>query len=151
MSDMDKVLIPTDNCIFCQIVKKDIPAKIVYEDEDILAFLDIEPNNPGHTLVIPKKHHQDLFDLPEDILSKLLPAIQKIAEGVRVAVSAPGINIRMNNGSEAGQIIYHAHIHIIPRFKDDGLQPWGHKKVIEAEMESLHKKIKDAIESKRAD
>jgi len=130
-----------ENCIFCQIVKKEIPAKIVYEDDDFLAFLDINPNNPGHTLVIPKVHHEDLFTLPEDVLQKLSLVIKKVALGVKQATKADGINLGMNNGSAAGQVIYHAHVHIIPRFKSDGLKHWPSQTVTEEEMSILQKEI----------
>lgn len=122
----------TDNninqdCIFCQIIKGDIPANKVYEDEDFIAILDIKPNNLGHSLIIPKEHHKNIFDLPDYLLAKLGKTVQIVASGVLKGTGATGINLGMNNGVTAGQLIHHAHLHIIPRFQGDGLIHWQQK------------------------
>ena len=109
------------DCVFCKIINNEIPANKIYEDDNFLAFLDIKPNNLGHTLLIPKDHHKNIFDLPDEILSKLGKSIQTIATGVLKGTEASGINIAMNNGETAGQIVWHTHIHIIPRFANDKL------------------------------
>lgn len=111
-----------ETCLFCQIVSGTIPSHKVYEDEDFIAILDIKPVSPGHTLLIPKKHHLDLFDLPDDLLVKLGPTLKKLADQVKTINKADGLNLAMNNGSAAGQIINHAHLHLIPRFNDDALK-----------------------------
>src|SRR3989344_1524369 len=102
------------NCVFCKIVNKEIPCMQIYEDADTFAFLSIKPIAPGHTLVIPKAHYTDIFSLPENQLHKIISLAQKTASVVKSAMQAEGINIGMNNGSAAGQEIFHVHFHIIP-------------------------------------
>lgn len=116
-----------NECIFCKIVKGEIPADKVYEDENFLAFLDIKPNNPGHALIIPKAHYENLYKIPDEVLSAIAPLIKKISIAVKKGTNADGINIGMNNDPAAGQIVPHAHFHIIPRFADDGLKHWQGK------------------------
>lgn len=132
-----------ENCIFCQIIAGEIPANKVYEDEDFIAFLNIKPNNLGHTLLVPKKHYKNIFDLPNKLLTKLGPHIQIIANAVLKGTGATGINVGMNNGETAGQLIWHAHIHIIPRHQNDGLVSWGHKdKLVSDDFKQMAEKIK---------
>ena len=116
-----------NECVFCKIVKGEIPADKIYEDNNFFAFLDINPNNPGHTLVIPKKHYENIYNLPDEILKNIAPLIKKIAIAVKNGVNADGINIIMNNDGAAGQIVPHAHFHVIPRFASDGLRHWPGK------------------------
>ncbi|MEM4312328.1 MAG: HIT family protein [Nitrososphaerales archaeon] len=110
-------------CIFCRIVKKEIPCHRVYEDDKVLAFLDINPLAKGHTLVIPKKHTYKLEDLEEEDAKALLMATYKLAPKVCSAMKSPASTIAINNGRESGQEIEHLHIHIIPRFRNDGGGP----------------------------
>ncbi|MFA4890132.1 MAG: HIT family protein [Candidatus Paceibacterota bacterium] len=112
------------SCVFCKIVKKEIPAEIVYEDENVLAFLDITPVNPGHVLLIPKEHYENLYEMPDALLAKMAPVIKKLAIAIKSAVNAEGINIGMNNDRPAGQLVFHAHFHIMPRFSTDGHTHW---------------------------
>lgn len=116
------------DCIFCKIINKEIQAEIIYENEDFLAMVDINPDNLGHSLLIPKKHSENIFTITPDVLSKLGIELQKISIAVKQAVSAEGININMNNEKAAGQIIFHTHFHIIPRFLNDGLENFKSKK-----------------------
>jgi histidine triad (HIT) family protein len=109
-------------CVFCQIAAKKIPAKIVYEDENSIAFLDINPANAGHTLLIPKQHFETLMDIPSEQFKELADALQRVAIGLVKAVQSQGLNILQNNREVAGQAMPHAHFHLIPRYKDDGLQ-----------------------------
>jgi len=110
-----------EETIFSKIIRHEIPADIVYEDADVIAFLDIRPNQPGHTLVVPRAYARNIFDIDEAQWNKLTEAVRKIAPAVRDAVHADGVNISMNNEPAAGQIVFHAHVHIIPRFnKDNG-------------------------------
>ena len=113
-----------DDCVFCKIIKGEIPADKIYENEDTFAFLDITPINPGHVLLISKKHYENLYDLPDELLSKMAPIIKKLAVAVKKGVNAEGINIGMNNERSAGQLVFHAHFHIIPRFPNDGHFHW---------------------------
>lgn len=130
------------SCIFCQIIKKQLPAAQVYEDSHVLAFLDINPINPGHTLVVPKIHCENLWDAPEEVLKDLASLLPKISKAVIEGVEAQGFNIGLNHGRAAGQIIFHLHFHIIPRFSGDGLLPWGHRKYQEEEIEQVAEKIR---------
>lgn len=130
-----------NDCVFCKIAAGEVPALKLFEDKDTLAFLDIGPVNPGHALVIPKKHFRNLFDTPDDILSELMPKIKRIATGVMEGSGAKGVVVSMNNEPTAGQIVFHAHFHIIPRFEGDGLRPWERKGVSAKEMERLARDI----------
>jgi histidine triad (HIT) family protein len=132
-------------CIFCKIVEGKIPSSKLYEDEHILSFLDIGPVNKGHALIIPKKHFVDLTEIPEKELKELIKVSQKIAIAVEKATNAQGFNIAMNNKPAAGQVVMHAHLHVIPRYKDDGLKLWPQGKYAEGEMEEYRKKISKLI------
>lgn len=112
------------DCIFCSIIDLKIPAHVVYEDEQFVGFLDITPVNPGHVLVIPKQHIESLHDMTNDIAANYLSVVQKVADAVKKACVADGINIMQNNGKAAGQSVFHMHFHIIPRFEDDGFELW---------------------------
>jgi histidine triad (HIT) family protein len=129
-------------CIFCKIAKKEIPSEtIVYENDKIMAFLDINPTNPGHTLVIPKEHYPNLLETPDDVLKELITAVRKVAKAVKEGVNADGINISINTEKAAGQIIFHTHVHIIPRFKHDGLKMWPQKPYQPGQAENIKKEI----------
>lgn len=104
------------NCLFCKISKGEIPSAKVYEDEHVFAFLDISQVTKGHTLVIPKKHHSDLFNLSPETAGTLFSSVPKIAASIKKAFSPVGLNIVNNNGEEAGQTVFHYHLHLIPRY-----------------------------------
>ena len=106
-------------CIFCNIKDRKAEAEIIFEDEHVLAFLDVQPVNYGHTLIIPKKHYDNFLTVPKDELSKLIRATQFIAGVVKRSLNADGFNVISNNGIPAGQSVYHFHFHIIPRFNND--------------------------------
>ena len=109
------------DCIFCKIINGEIPSAKVYEDEDVFAFLDISQVTKGHTLVIPKAHHANVYELPEDVAGKLFAVIPKITNAVKKAYNPIGLNLLNNNGEAAGQTVFHYHLHIIPRYgKGDG-------------------------------
>ncbi|WP_435319769.1 HIT family protein [Haloarchaeobius sp. TZWSO28] len=112
-----------DDCIFCQIIAGDIPSRTVYEDEHAFAFLDVNPLAPGHTLVIPKSHHETLNDLPADEGSAVFSALHDLVPRVEAAVDADGSTVAFNNGEAAGQEVPHVHAHIVPRFDGDGNGP----------------------------
>jgi histidine triad (HIT) family protein len=113
----------SEDCIFCQIVAGDIPGRTVYEDDTVLAFLDANPLSPGHTLVIPKAHHERLNDTPADVAAEVLSTLHELVPAVEAAVDAPASTVAFNNGEVAGQEVPHVHGHIIPRFDDDGGRP----------------------------
>ncbi len=104
-------------CVFCKIVRKEAPASIVYEDTDVLAFMDIRPVSEGHTLIIPKQHWIDVFDIPEELLASIYKITKKIAIAVKKVNKADGVSIVQQNGKAAGQDVFHLHIHVIPRFE----------------------------------
>lgn len=134
------------DCLFCKIIASEIPTTKVYEDEHTLAFLDIHPINIGHTLVIPKAHHANLYETPNETLAHLAVVIKKLSIAIKDAVHADGINIGMNNDPVAGQVIFHTHIHVIPRFSGDGLIHWhSARDYTEGEMEKISEKIKDTF------
>lgn len=111
-------------CIFCGIVQGRIPCAQVYETDTVLAFLDIAPVHPGHVLVIPKAHHPTIADLPTALGTDLFLAMQRVSGAILRAVNAAGLNVMMNNHRAAGQLVDHAHFHLIPRHENDGLQLW---------------------------
>jgi|LAHU01.1.fsa_nt_gb histidine triad (HIT) family protein len=118
-----------NNCIFCKIVKKEIPATIVYEDEHTLAFMDIGPIVKGHVLVIPKTHYDPLTETPDEIVAQLHTVAKRVAQAQIDGLGADGVNIMQNNGAAAGQEVPHIHVHVIPRFADDGHHwNWAAKK-----------------------
>jgi len=108
-------------CIFCKIAKGDIPAKKVFEDNETVAFLDINPANPGHSLVMPKKHSENIFDVAEGDLHKAMSVVKDIATKLKDNMNASGINVVQNNGRPAGQLVSHIHFHVIPRFPEDNV------------------------------
>jgi len=109
-----------NECIFCKIVNKDIPAYVVYESENFVAFLDIHPHAPGHTLVIPKKHFPNLKELPTEFGQELIKIIKETLQLLVEALKTTDFTIGINEGPLAGQAVLHLHIHLIPRFKNDG-------------------------------
>lgn len=139
---MNKEISEKENCIFCKIINGEIPSHKVYEDENTFAFLDINPVNIGHTLLVPKKHSQNIFDIETETLQKITPILKKLSLSIKEAVGADGINIISNNGGAAGQLVFHLHLHIIPRFSDDGLKHWHGKNYSKEEMSETTEKIK---------
>jgi histidine triad (HIT) family protein len=137
------------DCIFCKIVEGEVPSKKVYEDGHSFAFLDINPRNPGHTLVIPRNHVEDIFSIGEEDAAELMKAIRRVAIGVRKATGAKGITITQSNGQMAGQLVPHILFHIIPRTEAEkgigleGVLPV--KKQDEAAMDSMAKKISGSM------
>lgn len=113
-------MVDPKQCLFCRIVKGEIPAQKVYEDTETLAFLDINPRNPGHTLVIPKKHIETLMELPDRDIAAYFAAVKRVAVQVKEGTNAHGLSICQNNGSAAGQVVAHLHFHLIPRFLNEG-------------------------------
>ncbi len=130
--------------IFEKIVNREIPATIVYEDEDTLAFMDIGPIIKGHTLVIPKTCYNPVTETPDEVLAKLIRIAKRIAGAQMNALGADGVNIMQNNGAAAGQEVPHLHFHVIPRFENDGHHwNWNARHYDNpAEMEQLAEKIR---------
>lgn len=134
------------NTIFSKIISGSIPADKVYETEKVLAFLDILPSVKGHTLVIPKKQIRDIFELEGEDAKDLMEAIVKVSNAVKEATGAKGVNIISNNGSEAGQEVFHLHFHVIPRFKREEFPKLPHKSYeSEKEKANFAKNISDCV------
>ena len=133
------------DCIFCKIISGEIPAQRVYENEKSLAFLDIRPVNPGHTLVAPKKHFENLLDAPPDVLVAMMDATQKVAKAILLATGDESFNLGVNNGAVAGQVVFHLHLHIMPRHPNDGHHLWSGKEYQVGEAEKLAQKIRDSL------
>ena len=130
------------DCIFCKIVKGEIPSSKVYENDKFLAFLDIMPLNKGHTLVIPKKHYETVLDIPEEGLKEMSIIIQKITKALSLAIAPDGYNVFCNNKKAAGQEVPHLHFHIAPRFTNDGHTfKWSQGRYREGEMDIIREKI----------
>ena|SRR3989344_6194001 len=130
-----------DDCIFCKIVRGEISSTKVYEDEKTLAFLDITPVNIGHTLVIPKEHFQSIYEMPESLLAETMKTAKKISRAVK-KLPADGVNVTINNESAAGQVIFHFHVHVIPRLENDGFGLWhGRRPYQGGEMKKVAEKI----------
>lgn len=109
------------NCIFCKIINGEIPSAKVFENEHVLAFLDISQVTKGHTLVIPKQHHENIFDMNADTAKNLFEAVPQIANAIKNDLEPLGMNILQNSGKDAGQEVFHFHMHLIPRYgKGDG-------------------------------
>jgi histidine triad (HIT) family protein len=113
----------SESCVFCKIAQKEAPASTVYEDEKVIAFMSIQPIGVGHTLVVPKKHYENIYEIPEEDVAYLYRIVKKLTHAVKKAVDADGIRIVQNNGEAAGQVIFHLHVHIIPVSRD---RPWAH-------------------------
>lgn len=108
-----------ENCIFCKIASGDIPSYKLYEDDLFKVFLDLSPTSFGHALIIPKEHYKNLFELDEEIASKVFVLAKKIGTAMKNSLHCDGLNILQNNGESAGQTMFHFHVHLIPRYKDD--------------------------------
>jgi histidine triad (HIT) family protein len=133
------------DCLFCKIIAGEIPAEKIFENDKVLAFLDITPVNPGHTLVIPKAHRENLVDTEDGLLCEIILTVKKLAPIIAQAVGAEGYNLGVNSGTAAGQIIFHTHFHIMPRFSGDGHTHWSKKPYKEGEMAIVVEKIKQLM------
>jgi len=113
-----------DDCIFCAIVRGEIPSAKVYEDELTYAFLDLNPLTRGHSLVIPKEHHADILDIPKDLMAEVSKAAKLVAAAAKEGLAADGINLLHASGAAAEQSVFHFHIHVVPRYADDHIHPF---------------------------
>jgi len=135
-----------DDCIFCRMVAGRIPVARVYEDEIVLAFLDIGPISDGHTLVIPKQHFEKLHDCPPELLGQVASRLGRIAGAVAAAMNADGYNLLCNNGRAAGQLIEHLHFHIVPRNVGDGVfDRWPSYRYPQGKIEKIADKIRENL------
>ena len=135
------------DCIFCKIVAGDIPSRSVYEDKQVLAFMDIMPMVKGHTLVIPKAHYESLEDTPAEVLERVIRVVQRVAKAQTRGLGAEGVRIVQSNGAAAGQVVPHIHFHVVPRFGNDGVpRGWEQKRYDnDDEMDGYAAKIEAAL------
>lgn len=128
------------NCIFCKIANGEIPSATLYEDEDFRVILDLGPASRGHALILPKVHAEDIFSLPDETAAKAIVLAKKIAGILKEGLHADGINILQNNGTAAGQTVFHFHMHLIPRYQGDTVQvTWKQGTLTEEDKESILK------------
>jgi histidine triad (HIT) family protein len=135
-------------CIFCKIVRGQIPSAFVLQTDGAVAFMDINPVNRGHILVVPRAHHVDLTDIPEDLAAHVGSLLPRLCRAVKQATAAEGFNVIVNNGRVAGQTVFHGHWHIIPRWHDDAVRwPWPHVQYAGDELARLQSAIQRALEA----
>jgi len=134
-------------CIFCKIIDGEIPAVKVLDKELVIAFMDINPSNQGHMLVVPKRHAENIFEIPESDLEATVKAVKKCANAVKKALKAEGITVLQLNGKASDQIVPHFHIHIIPRWENDGLpiSNWEMKPGDMKEINDIARKVKEHL------
>lgn len=136
----------SQECLFCKIIAGEVPSQRIYEDEKTFAFLDIHPVNPGHTLIVPKKHSENLLDTDEQIVAAVMSTTQKVAQAVTTALRYKAFNIGINNGSDAGQVVFHLHVHMMPRHSKDGYTMWaGRKYPEEDDLKQIAEKIRQSM------
>ncbi|OGF30929.1 hypothetical protein A2533_03400 [Candidatus Falkowbacteria bacterium RIFOXYD2_FULL_35_9] len=134
------------DCLFCKIVKGEIPCYKVYENDSVMAFLDINPINPGHVLVIPKEHFVNIEKTTQKVWLEIMLAVKKIIPEVLVVSKAQAFNLNINNGKIAGQEVDHLHVHIMPRFENDGHVLFKGNKYKEGEVEKITEQLRNNLE-----
>lgn len=131
-----------DNCIFCKIAAGEIPSKTLYEDEEFRVILDLGPATRGHALILPKNHYANLYELPEDMAGNVMKLAKKMTSVMTEKLVCDGFNLVQNNGELAGQTVFHFHMHLIPRYKDDGqVLGWKALEATQEELEEIKKII----------
>ncbi len=136
---------PQDGCIFCRIVAGDAPAHRVYEDDEVLVFMDIRPVSEGHTLIIPKQHLENLFEATEDAMAAVARTSVRIANAIKAVFEPDGVFVAQTNGAAAGQTVFHYHLHLIPRWHGGNLQLHGRIEAAAAELGMLAGRVRDAL------
>jgi len=146
-------MVMNESCNFCRVVSGENPASIVYEDGNVLAFMDLYPANFGHTLVVPREHWENIYDIPEKVLSDLFAVVKRISVAVKKAVGAEGISVLQFNEGASGQSVMHFHVHVIPRFRGDAISkligamlgPTGFEKAAREDLDEIARKIKENL------
>ena len=135
-----------DDCIFCKIANGEIPSSTLYEDDDFRVFLDLGPASKGHALIVPKEHFDNLYELSDNVASKVLVLAKKMITKMTKALKCDGFNIVQNNNECAGQTVYHFHMHLIPRYKDDKVNVgWEPGSIDENGIDELKKLIEKEL------
>ncbi|MCQ2506554.1 MAG: HIT family protein [Lachnospiraceae bacterium] len=132
-----------DNCIFCKILRGEIPSTKLYEDENSMVILDISPAKKGHAILLAKEHAANLFELSDKSAEKILPVVKKVGQGIVKTLGCDGLNVLQNNGEASGQTVFHLHVHMIPRYKGDDVSiGWKPLSYEEGEMALMAENIK---------
>lgn len=134
-----------NECLFCKIINGEIPAEIVYEDAEVLAFLDLSPINPGHVLVIPREHTVDFLSASGETIRSMISVTQKVARAVVESLGYEGFNLGVNSGAVAGQVVPHLHFHVMPRKAGDGHELFVGTEYVEGEMVEVAEKIRKKL------
>lgn len=137
----------TTDCIFCKILDGSIPSQKIYETDDVLVFLDIRPLNPGHCLLIPKRHAENLLETSEQDIASIMAVVKKIAPLILKVVGSDAFNLSSNCGRAAGQIVFHTHFHLIPRLPADGYKHWQRQDDLHDDLPAMAEKIRKALEA----
>ena len=131
-----------DNCIFCKLANGDIPTNSIYEDDDFKVILDASPATKGHSLIIPKAHYKDIYEIDEELAGKAFKLAKKLTISMTEKLGCEGFNILQNNKEVAGQTVFHFHMHLIPRYKEGkSILTWGHEEFTSEEMEDICKSL----------
>lgn len=131
------------NCIFCKLASGEIPTATIYEDDDFRVILDLSPASKGHALIIPKEHYRNLYDLDDSLASKVMVLAKKMANKMTNVLGCSGFNIVQNNEEAAGQTVFHFHMHLIPRYENDGVGiGWNMGKLTDSVKEEILNKLK---------
>ncbi len=133
------------SCLFCKIIAGEIPCEKLYQDEYAVAFLDHKPINPGHTLVIPINHHKNILETPDETLMHMMSTVKKVAATFKEVLGTENLNIGVNTGADAGQVVFHTHIHVMPRHDGDGYKLWRGKDYEEGAAKILAEKMRKLL------
>lgn len=137
-----KTIMKDTNCIFCKIANGEIPSRTLYEDDDFRVILDLGPASKGHALILPKEHYANLYELPDRTAGEVMKLARKMAVQMTERLGCEGFNLVQNNGELAGQTVFHFHMHLIPRYQDDGQKiGWKPQEVSQEELEETRKQI----------
>lgn len=135
-----------ENCIFCRIANGEIPSVTVCEDSDFRVILDLGPASRGHALILPKEHFKDICDADEKVAAKILPLAARIGSAMKAGLGADGFNVVQNNGTAAGQTVFHLHVHVIPRYEGGpGMVTWAPGEAEQAELEETARMLKEVL------
>lgn len=132
-----------EDCIFCKLANGEIPTNSIYEDEDFKVILDASPATKGHALILPKEHFDNIYEVDDSIAAKIFPLAKKLATAMTKKLGCDGFNILQNNGEAAGQTVFHLHVHLLPRYKDEkAILEWDHLEFSDEEMSEIRDSLK---------
>ncbi|BBF44673.1 bis(5'-nucleosyl)-tetraphosphatase (asymmetrical) [Lachnospiraceae bacterium KM106-2] len=135
-----------EDCIFCKIANGEIPSATIYEDNDFRVIMDINPASKGHAIILPKTHAANIFEVPEDVASKIFVVAKKVATAMKEVLNCDGVNVLQNNGEIAGQTVFHLHMHVIPRYEGDQVKiKWSPAKEVDYDLNDMAKEIASKI------